>query len=380
MRDAILYSAAEERGRRCAERWRKDVPLFVCVLAHTDTCLVPGVSAAGVSEQLRSYTPAADGEVIVHGEPRCLPSMPSNPLGAPGPAGITRAAVRLAGMPVELYAAGLRVEPDAPFTRVACAPGGRIDAGGAVPEAAALFVRGRALGRGLAGRARYVVLAESVPGGTTTALALLLTLGVAAEGRVSGSQRGNAHDVKSRIARAALAAAGLRPGDGRADPLAAAAEVGDPMQPLAAGIAAGLADVDTDVLLAGGSQMVAVAALLAAVDGQDALARAAIGTTRWVVDDPASDVAGLARDVSPTLPLLAANLHFAQARHLPLRVYEDFLVKEGAGAGGACVAALLATGAPVGELERAIDDEYVRAISQTSHQPSAVSREVRADR
>ena len=53
-----------------------------------------------------------------------------------------------------------------------------------------LFEVGQQLGREFkqATQAPYLVLGESVPGGTTTALALLLALGYAAEGRVSGSQ------------------------------------------------------------------------------------------------------------------------------------------------------------------------------------------------
>lgn len=356
--DPILYPAAAARGRELAARWRGQVPFFGCVLAHTDTCLIPGLSAAGVSGELLAYTPAADAEAIVYGAPRSLPGLPTHPLGPPGPAGITRAAARLAKLPVAFYAAGLRVWPDVPYTRVECAPGGRIDRGRAVPEARQLFARGGEIGRGLVGRGPYVVLGESVPGGTTTALALLLALGIAADGRISGSQRGNAHGLKSQTVQAAMMAAGLEMGGGRGDPLGAAAALGDPMQPLTAGIAAALAEREVDVLLAGGSQMVAVAALLAAVRGRDLLRRVALGTTRWVIEDPHADVAGLAGEVSPDLPLLAINLDFSHARHAPLRAYEQSLVKEGAGAGGACLAAILATGMTIHRLQAAIDDAY----------------------
>src|SRR6266566_839447 len=95
MRSPILFAAAPERGRAFARSWQGARPVFCCVLAHTDTCLVPGLSAAGLSEELRPSTPAADAEVVHLGVPRCLPQLPSNPLGAPGPAGITRAALQL---------------------------------------------------------------------------------------------------------------------------------------------------------------------------------------------------------------------------------------------------------------------------------------------
>src|SRR5260370_25801692 len=98
MRPPILFATAPERGRAFAQRWAGHRPAFCCVLAHTDTCLIPGVSAAGVTEELRPFTPAADAEVVHLGAPVCLPVLPSNPLGAAGPAGITRAALLLAGV------------------------------------------------------------------------------------------------------------------------------------------------------------------------------------------------------------------------------------------------------------------------------------------
>ena len=333
----VLFVAAPERGRATLARWRGQRPLFCCVLAHTDTCLIPGLSAAGVSEALRPLTPAADAEVVQLGVPKCLPRLPSNPLGAPGPAGITRAALGLAGVQARFVGVGLRHWPATECVRLHPQPGASIEGGCAVPAAPELFEAGCRLGQELGAQAPYLVLGESVPGGTTTALALLLALGFDAEGRVSGSQPGNAHLLKSKVARAALAAARLAPGDGRADPIGAVAAVGDPMQPVVAGLAAGAARRGCDVLLAGGSQMLAVAALLAALEGSAALERVTIGTTRWVV---------------------AANLDFSASRHPALHAYERGLVKEGVGAGGACVAALLATGATLGKLQAAIDAAY----------------------
>jgi uncharacterized protein (TIGR00303 family) len=366
MRDPILFSAAPAAGRAFADRWRGSRPAFCCVLAHTDTCLIPGLSAAGASEALRPLTPAADAEVVNLGVPRCLPRLPSNPLGAPGPAGITRAALTIAGMQATFVGAGLQVWPETPCVRVSDEPGGNIELGCAVNGAGKLLETGQELGRELAKEAPYLVLGESVPGGTTTALALLVALGYAAEGRVSGSQAGNGHALKTLVAGRALRAAGLRPGDGRSDPLMAVARVGDPMQPLAAGILLGATQSGCDVLLAGGSQMLAVAALLEALHGTAALERTAIGTTRWVVEDPAADIPGLAAEIWPELPVMAVNLVFSSSRHVSLGAYEDFLVKEGVGAGGACIAALLATGQPVERLEEAIDAVYDGLLGRLS--------------
>jgi uncharacterized protein (TIGR00303 family) len=285
--------------------------------------------------------------------------LPSNPLGAPGPAGITRAALQHAGLTAGFLGVGLRIWPTSPCLRVADEPGSSITLGCAVPRARELFDTGLTLGAETGRGAPCVVLGESVPGGTTTALAVLLGLGYAADGRVSGSIPGNAHRLKSHVAHLALEVAGLsRSTAARVDPLQVVRHVGDPMQPLAAGIALGAARVGSDVLLAGGSQMLAVVALMRALAGTSALERIAIGTTRWVVEDPAADVSGLASEIWPRLPLLAINLDFSRSRHLGLRQYEDFLVKEGVGAGGACIAALLRTGASIDDLHDAIDTTY----------------------
>jgi len=308
------------------------------------------VSSAGITEELRAFTPAADAEVVKLGAALCLPMLPSNPLGAPGPSGITRAAVCLAGIDARFVGAGLRVWPATECLRVSAEPGANIELGCAVPGARQLFETGLTLGHQV--QAEYLVLAESVPGGTTTALAVLLALGYAAEGRISGSMPGNAHALKSRVARTALEAARLGVG---CDPLLAVTRVGDPMQPLATGIAIGAAQAGCDVLLAGGSQMLAVAALIQALDAS--LDRVAIGTTRWVVEDPAADVAGLAVEISTDLPVMAANLDFSGSRHPGLRQYEQFLVKEGVGAGGASIAALL-SGQTLLALHERIDVTY----------------------
>jgi uncharacterized protein (TIGR00303 family) len=299
--------------------------------------------------------------VVRRGVARCLPRLPSSPLGAPGPSGITRAALCLAGFDAHFIGAGLRVWPDTECLRLDDEPGANIELGCAVPGAQRLFEAGLALGSEVDGEGDYLVLAESVPGGTTTALAVLLALGYAAEGRVSGSVPGNAHALKSRVVRTALAAARLTPSAVRADPLLAICRVGDPMQAVATGMALGAVQAGRDVLLAGGSQMLAVAALIQALGGS--LARVAIGTTRWVIEDPAADVVGLAAEISPDLALLGINLDFSRSRHPGLRDYEHFLVKEGVGAGGACIAALLATGASSEVLHERIDATYDELLS-----------------
>ena len=65
--------------------------------------------------------------------------------------------------------------------------------------------------------------------------------------------------------------------------------------------------------------------------------------------------------------MLAANLDFSNSRHAGLRAYEQWLVKEGVGAGGMCIAALLASGMPVEQLEEAIDATYDDLLGRLSN-------------
>jgi uncharacterized protein (TIGR00303 family) len=196
----------------------------------------------------------------------------------------------------------------------------------------------------------------------------MLALGLQANGKVSSSLADNPHHLKAELVSAALTR--VWP-DGRQpvlDPLAAAAEVGDPMQPTVAGLAMGAIGAKP-VVLAGGTQMAAVLALMAAISRNQGRGfesdRLAVATTRWVASDPGADLAGLAQQIG-SVPFLAVNLDFGASRHAGLRRYEEFLVKEGVGAGGAALAAMLACGVSHADLLTTIEEIYDDLIVQVS--------------
>jgi uncharacterized protein (TIGR00303 family) len=229
----------------------------------------------------------------------------------------------------------------------------------------ALLQRGRAGGERW-NPAEPLLLAECVPGGTTTALAVLQGLGVEAAGLVSGSLRQPAHGLKAALVRRGLAAAavgGLVAGVGaEPSPTAVLAAVGDPMQALAAGLVAAAAARGTPVLLAGGSQMAAVLALalaLAEPEGRQALvSQVGLATTAWVAEEPGSDLAllleriGAQWQVQPRLEVAALRFHGCSSA--ALRDYERGYVKEGVGAGGLALLWELA-GLPPAALAAACD-------------------------
>jgi NaMN:DMB phosphoribosyltransferase len=129
------------------------------------------------------------------------------------------------------------------------------------------------------------------------------------------------------------------------------------MQVAAAGMAIA-ASRTCGVMLAGGTQMLAVYALIQAIAKRYTLPwqpeQIVVGTTRWVAEDTTSHTVELAQMVAE-VPFLATQLSFAASRHTQFRAYEQGYVKEGMGAGGCCIAAHLTQGLDLTQLLGIID-------------------------
>jgi NaMN:DMB phosphoribosyltransferase len=130
----------------------------------------------------------------------------------------------------------------------------------------------------------------------------------------------------------------LKFGDLANDPLGAVSCVGDPLMPVFAGLVLGAAE-RVPVLMAGGTQMSAVLAIVNALNPK-ILENIAIGTTRWIIADKTSDLKGIVGKIAD-IPILAADLNFGGSRFSGLRAYEAGVVKEGVGIGGSTIAAMV---------------------------------------
>ena len=330
-----------------ADRWcRRLAPVvadcrLLLLLAGTETAAVPGISAAGATPESRRRTAAADAELLLLGPSRPLPhALPPLPAGV-SPALIARVVVEQLALEPLVIDLGVPVPPAVPHLTLGHTPARCISSGSAMaPERVAeLLALGDSWGAALARQRAPVLLAECVPGGTSTAQAVLQGLGVAAAGRVSGSLRQPVHGLKAALVERGLTAAGLA---APAPAAAVLAAVGDPMQAVAAGLVRTAAAAGLPLLLAGGSQMAAVLALAldlsAPEDRPLLLEQAAIATTAWVAADAGSDLQGLLALIGRRwggLPLaFAAALRFGSCRSPELRAYEQGFVKEGVGAGG----------------------------------------------
>jgi uncharacterized protein (TIGR00303 family) len=230
-----------------------------------------------------------------------------------------------------------------------------------------LFNAGRAIGREWSQNhpGDYLLIGECVVAGTTTALAVLLGLGIDAAGKVNSSHVACNHDQKLNLARQGLVAL-QNSSSGDSDyGFQVLAAVGDPMQPVAAGMAIGASGL-SGVLLAGGTQMLAVAAIAQSLAKSQNLEwrseNVVVGTTRWVVDDPSGDTVGLAKAIG-SVPLISTNLNFQTARYEQLRMYERGFVKEGVGAGGCAIAAALYANWDNQQMVCAIEDLLSMALA-----------------
>ena len=339
MQDIIL-AHNETKGEAFLNKISGKKPLFACTLATTETAKIAGISAAGANPEITDYTPPADIELLLLGKCKCINGVPVTPDGIPTPALITMSALNLAKIPALPVNAGLRVLPHVPFLELGGKPGRDIRTGKAVENASEVMQRAKLAGQILSQTVDYLVIGESIPGGTTTALGVLLAMGVNAKGKVSSSMPGNPHDLKIKTVEEGLKQLGIGFGAFKNDPLAAVSCVGDPMMPAFAGLVLGAAE-RVPVLMAGGTQMSAVLAVVKGLNPK-ILSNVAIGTTRWIISDKTSDLKGIIGQIAD-VPILAANLDFSNSQFDGLKAYEAGVVKEGVGVGGATIAAIAKT-------------------------------------
>ncbi len=340
------------------QRFQGHQPAFVCVLGFTATCLIAGISSAGVTAEDRQMTAIADAELLASGKSDRLPPLSAGV----SPAYISRAVVQQLQFPLYIFNAGLPHSPTVPHIDLGGVPAQCLTTGQALPLNCVkyLFQQGMEWGKKLAKEHPYIILSECVVGGTTTALALLTALGYSAHGKIGSSHAICNHEQKWQVVQQGLSK--ISP---TADPLTIVSAVGDPMQIVVAGMAIALSN-QAGVLLAGGTQMLAVYALLERLAETLGLAwhkeNIIIGTTRWVAEDRTAQVIELAEQFP--IPFVAGQLCLANSQYPELRIYESGFVKEGVGAGGAVISAHLYQNWGNQDLLRAIEQTLAQARSQ----------------
>ena len=154
----------------------------------------------------------------------------------------------------------------------------------------------------------------------------------------------------------------MRSGDLKDKPFKAIEFFGDPMQPALLGLVIG-AGKNIPVILAGGTQMSAILALIKSIE-PNILKNVAVGTTRWILSDKEADLRGIINQINPNIPILAANLNFSKMKYKGLRAYEQGVVKEGVGAGGITIASILSSNRKITihQIHQKIESNYKELI------------------
>ena len=352
MEDIEIFGNSE-KGKNFIDRIEKKDFLFSFVISYTETCEIPGITIAGADQNSLKYTPAADAEFLHYGFCKSIDKIPMTPDGKPSPALLTKVALETASIPHVIINAGSKIKPQLPYFQIDLDSGKNISEFPALDNSLVLRAvdYGRIVGRTLASLTNCLLIGESIPGGTTTALAVMRGLGL--DAKVSSSMPNNPVDLKNTVVEKALARFDSD------DPFVIVSNLGDPMIPFVAGMLSSSSEI-TNVLLAGGTQMAAVLAFAKKIGFNEN--NTAIGTTCYITNDQTTNFSKIVAEVAD-IPILSVNPKLDNSKFEGLRAYSEGFAKEGVGAGGSIIASILKTGINSQTLLESIEKEYQRIFT-----------------
>ena len=308
---------------------------FMLALSNTKTANIEGITQAGIPGMIH-LTPTLDSEFVCTGEVRSLENIAETPKGVPTPALITRGVHLLAPYGrVELLDLGLEVKPKVDYFKLHSfdiEPSENI-AKGAKINAEALFQKGVAFGKRYECQDEYIILGESVPSGTTTAMATAIGLKYKANHAFSSSFKEVPNDVREKTLKLALSHLGAKD-----DIFAVLSKLSDNMLIFNAGFILGLNN-KVPLVLAGGTQMACVLLIvnrmLQLMGATMSTSNLALCTTKWVAKDDNSDIKALLELLRFPINAYYSDFDFSLSSHPALKLYDQGEAKEGVGAGGA---------------------------------------------
>ena len=347
---SIIYHGNIENAKKFVQDISKKRFTFGLVASYSETCEIPGITIAGADKEFLKFTAPADSEYIEYGKCVCIPGIPISPDGKPTPALLTRVSLNSAKIPHFVVNAGSKVSPSLCYFDADILPGKNISESSAmsIEQVRSGIEYGKNLGKIMSQNTDCLVIGECVPGGTTTALAVLRAFGL--ECNVSSSMQNNPLDLKNKIVSDALK---RKKSD---DALEIIANFGDPMMPVCAGMLSS-ASKYCRVILAGGTQMLAVLKFAKNIGYNTE--NIAIGCTSYIIDDSQAKFLDTVKQIDD-VAVLSCDPHLHNSQHFGLRSYADGFVKEGAGAGGAIIASLLKTENSIENLFTLFEQEYKR--------------------
>lgn len=327
---------------------------YILCIAGTKTIYHEGISAAGASTDMLPYTAALDAEYLQTGKVTTIDKLPVSPAGIVSPVLVSRACLEISEASSTVIDAGAFIKPKVPSKELPVAAAESLETGHAMDlqTVESLFEAGQKIAEEhYASSSNYLVIGECVVAGTTTALGLLTALGFDLPNMVSSSLPNGNHELKAKLVQAGLAKALAREDFSftkvKSNPLLAVSAMGDPMQAFVAGMAIAALRLGRQILLAGGSQMIAVAALIEQIiSAQNIDTKPAdyisVATSPWIVNDKSAQTAKLRELVCPNISVLSPNL--GDYTNQVFKTYDQGHVKEGVGMGGLLTATLMQYG------------------------------------
>lgn len=315
---------------------------FLLSCSVTKTCEIPNISQAGIPGKL-NLTPTLDAEFLCTKQVKSMPDIAQTPKGVPTPALITRAVHELASFSnIEILNLGMIELPKIDYFKIHNFDinlSGRIDDGANI-DAMQVFQKGLEFGQNFQTNDDYVILAETIPAGTTTANATGLALLYKCEGYFSSSYKNNPSDIKNQTIEKALKRVDLN-----GDLFEILSSVSDNMIIFNAGFILGSRANNLKIVLAGGTQMAAVLltvnSILRSMEGEIDSSNLALCTTKWINKDKNSNIKALLEQLDFSINAYASDFDFSLSTHAALKLYDEGEAKEGVGCGGAlCYASI----------------------------------------
>ncbi len=323
------------------ERLRGKSATFMLALSNTETAKIEGITQAGIPGLIH-LTPTLDSEFLCSGEVRSLEGIATTPTGVPTPALITRAIHLLHPYSnIELLNLGLEVTPQLQYFTTYnfdILPSGSIDTGASI-DAQTIFQKALEFGQNYECTNEYIILAESVPSGTTTALATALALGYDCKNMFSSSFKNVPNNIRETTIQKALE--NITEED---DIFTVLSKVSDNMLIFTAGFILGLNN-KIPLVLAGGTQMACslliVNKILEEMGSEFNTSNLSLCTTKWVAKDTNSDIKAILEMLNFSINSYYVDFDFALSNHPALKLYDEGEAKEGVGAGGALMYGVL---------------------------------------
>ena len=313
--------------------------LFYLIIAGTDTCQITGISAAGIDSNSRKTTALADAEFCLLGTIKDYKyKLPMLKEGVT-PALISNVCKVLLGAKLIVIPIGVYKRPYFKHILVEKTygnPSNCVSTGKTMDKSRVSDLYKKGFSIGLT-KNKPIVISESVPGGTTTAQAIMEAFGLDVADLVGSSLLRPPRKLKAEIIKTGLLNANLGSNFTSIDAISA---LGDPFQAFSMGLLIGARKSKNTVILSGGSQMIAILLLalefISFAEKQFFSEKVFIISSGWLAYDESLKklLKKVADKHNVKLFGFASGLNFHSSKIKELRDYEKGYVKEGVGAGG----------------------------------------------